>query len=190
MVLCAGLLWVGCSHPQNPERKDPLNDQVTGQLQPTDPTFLKDDPATRLSCTSDASCPKGALCHPERNICFIPPMPVVKLEVTCPLVPVYFAFDSTAIEPEAKTWLDHDAQCLKVRGAEEVVVLGYADKRGEAGYNVDLSRRRAEVVKAQLLNRGLQIPVTVEGEGETDPVLVGNTEHDFAYNRRVELKSK
>jgi outer membrane protein OmpA-like peptidoglycan-associated protein len=192
MVLGVGLLWVGCSHPQNPERKDPLNDQVTGQLQPTDPTFLKDDPATRVACASDANCPKGAMCHPERNVCFTsyPPMQVIKLEVTCPLVPVYFAFDSTAIEPEAKKWLDHDTQCLKVRGAKEVVLQGYADKRGEAGYNVDLSRRRADVVRAELQNRGLQIGVTVKGEGETDPVLVGNTEHDFAYNRRVELKSK
>ena len=30
----------------------------------------------------------------------------------------------------------------------------------------------------------------MHGEGETDPVLKGTTEHDYAYNRRVELKSK
>ena len=38
MVLasCVALLGLSCSHPQNPERKDPLTDQVTGSLQPTD----------------------------------------------------------------------------------------------------------------------------------------------------------
>ena len=72
MVLasCVALLGLSCSHPQNPERKDPLTDQVTGSLQPTDRVFLKDDPARRIACVADAQCPQSALCHPEKRVCF------------------------------------------------------------------------------------------------------------------------
>ena len=55
---------------------------------------------------------------------------------------------------------------------------------------MDLSDRRAEVVKAALAGRGVTVDVAVRGEGKTYPVLKGSTEHDYAYNRRVELKSK
>ncbi|MCU1281860.1 MAG: hypothetical protein JWM53_5406 [bacterium] len=192
VALGVALLGLSCSHPQNPERKDPLTDQVTGALQPTDRAFLKDDPATRVACRADAQCPKGALCHPQRRVCFTsyPEMEMTKIEVTCPLVPLYFAFDSTALVPDAQKWVQHDAACLKARGAKRVVLKGYADARGDEGYNADLSLRRAEAVKDALGQHGLTVEVAVEGEGETDPVLKGTTEHDYAYNRRVELKSK
>jgi Cys-rich repeat protein len=192
VVSWVAVALLSCSHPQNLERKDPLNDQVTGSLQPADRVFLKDDPAARVACRADAQCPAGALCDTARKACFSssPPPEVVKLEVTCPLVPLYFKFDSTELVPEAQSWVDHDAQCLRVRAAKEVVVQGHADARGSQAYNVDLSRRRAEVVKQALADRGLDVDVAVQAEGEGDPVLKGTTEHDYAYNRRVELKSK
>jgi hypothetical protein len=191
LVSCVALFALACSHPQNPERKDSLNDQVTGSLQPTDRLFFKDDPATRVSCNGDAQCPLGALCEPHRNVCFTanPGPSMTKLEGACPLVPLYFAFDSTELVPEAKTWVDHDVQCLFVRGAKTVVVEGFADARGDRAYNQDLSRRRAEKVQEALAARGVTVKVAVRAEGETDPVLKGTTEHDYAYNRRVELKT-
>jgi len=186
------LLFSACSHPQNLERKDPLNDQVTGSLQPTGRVFLKDDPASRIACHADADCPKGALCDPRPNVCFTsyPPMEMVDVEVTCPLVPLYFAYDSTELVPVAKEWVDHDALCLKVRGAKRVVLKGYSDDRGSKDYNMDLSRRRADAVKQALSQKGLAVDVAVKAEGEADPVLTGTTEHDYAYNRRVELESR
>jgi outer membrane protein OmpA-like peptidoglycan-associated protein len=117
-------------------------------------------------------------------------MPMTKLVGSCPLVPLYFAFDSTALVPDAERWVAYDADCLKERGAKSVVLEGHADVRGDAAYNQDLSERRAAVVKDALGERGVTIDVAVRGEGTTDPVLHGSTEHDYAYNRRVELKSK
>ncbi|HWE27915.1 MAG TPA: OmpA family protein [Polyangia bacterium] len=191
LVSCVALAGLSCSHPQNPERKDPLTDQVTGALQPTDRVFLKDDPATRVACSADAQCPKGALCHPEKRVCFTsyPEMELTKLEGTCPLVPLYFAFDSTALVPDAQRWVDYDALCLQERGARRVELDGYADARGDAAYNEDLSRRRAEAVKDALAQRGLTVDVAVRGAGES-ALIKGTTEHDYAYNRRVELESK
>jgi outer membrane protein OmpA-like peptidoglycan-associated protein len=192
-LMVASVAWLSfaCSHPQNPERKDPLTEQVTGTMQPVAKAFLKDDPAAKVSCRADADCPLGALCYPGRDVCFsaYPTMSMMKVEVDCPLVPLYFAFDSAELVPEAKTWVDHDAQCLFVKGSKQVVAEGYADARGDSAYNTDLSRRRAEAVKEALAARGLAVRVAVRGEGERDPVLKGTTEHDYAYNRRVELKA-
>ena len=186
------LLGLSCSHPQNPERKDPLADEVTGSLQPTARVFFADDPASRVRCDADAQCPKGALCSPERKVCFTsyPGPPVTKLVGECPLVPLYFAFDSTELVPEAQRWVDYDASCLKERGARSVVLQGNADARGSAAYNEDLSRRRAAAVKDALAQRGTTIDVVLRAEGENDPVLQGKSEHDYAYNRRVELHSR
>ncbi|MGZ3407282.1 MAG: OmpA family protein, partial [Polyangia bacterium] len=150
VALGVALLGLSCSHPQNLERKDPLTDEVTGALQPTgNASFLKGDPATHVACRADAQCPRGDICHPQSHVCFTsyPDVPMTKIEAPCPLVPLYFAFDSTALVPDAQKWVDHDAACLKARGAKAVVLKGYADARGEEGYNEALSRRRAEAVK-------------------------------------------
>jgi hypothetical protein len=191
LVSCVALFALACSHPQNPERKDSLNDQVTGSLQPTDRLFFKDDPATRVSCNGDAQCPLGALCEPHRNVCFTanPGPSMTKLEGACPLVPLYFAFDSTALVPDAQKWIDYDARCLRQRGARAVELKGFADARGEPGYNDDLSRRRAEVVRQALEAQGITVQVSVRGEGE-NALIKGTSEHDYAYNRRVELNAK
>lgn len=188
---CVALVGLSCSHPQNPERKDPLTDQVTGALQPTDRVFLKDDPASRVACSADSQCPQGALCHPERRVCFTsyPEMELTKIEGSCPLVPLYFAFDSTELVPEAQRWVDYDARCLKERGAKRVELEGYADARGDADYNTDLSRRRAEAVQAALLQRGVALDVAVRANG-VSTLIRGKSEHDYAYNRRVELNSR
>ncbi len=192
LVSCVALLGLSCSHRQNPERADPLADEVTGALQPTARVFLEDDPASHVRCDADADCPRGALCAAERNVCFTsyPGPPVTKLVGECPLVPLYFAFDSTELVPEARQWVDYDALCLEERGARRVVLDGHADARGPAAYNQELSRRRAEAVKTALAERGVTLDVTVRGQGERDPLLRGTSEHDYAYNRRVELDTK
>jgi outer membrane protein OmpA-like peptidoglycan-associated protein len=186
------LAVAGCTHPQNQERKDPLTDQVTGPMRATDPAFLKDDPASHVSCAADRDCPQGTMCVPDRHACFTsyPEAEMTKIDSTCPLVPLYFAFDSVELVPEAQKWVRHDAACLKARGAGQVVLDGFADARGDAAYNRDLSQRRAGVVKQALADEGTTIDVVVRGQGATDPVMRGSTEHDFAYNRRVELKTK
>ena len=190
LVSLVALAGLSCSHATNPERKDPLTDQVTGALQPTARVFLADDPASQTRCQADADCPQGALCAPERTMCFTPRPPVTKLVGECPLVPLYFAVDSAELVPEAQRWVDYDARCLQERGAQRVILEGHADARGPAGYNEELSRRRAETVQAALAARGVKLEAAVRAEGESAPVLQGTSEHDYAYNRRVELDAR
>ena len=69
------------------------------------------------------------------------------------------------------------------------MVEGYADARGEPGYNVDLSNRRAVAVKQYLDQSGVRT-VEIGAKGAANPITSGNTEQDYAWNRRVELRMK
>jgi outer membrane protein OmpA-like peptidoglycan-associated protein len=77
---------------------------------------------------------------------------------------------------------------LKAMGAGSVQVLGHTDSQGEADANRALSQRRAESVKAALVEAGLaRSRITAKGEGEDVPVADNMTAAGRAKNRRVEI---
>ena len=61
---------------------------------------------------------------------------------------------------------------------------------GSNAYNFKLSRRRAESVKAKLLEFGLTEDriVGIEAMGEEQPIATNETKEGRAQNRRVEFK--
>lgn len=108
-----------------------------------------------------------------------------------------FDFDSARLAADAPEAIDQ--QVLKVLdGAERVEVLrliGYADRLGSAGHNMDLSRRRAESVKAYLVSKGVPAEaIQTEGRGSADPVVQCNDRNRSALidclkpNRRVRIE--
>lgn len=65
----------------------------------------------------------------------------------------------------------------------EITLIGHADKSGNAEYNMNLSKRRVENVKAFLISKGYPTDkITTDYKGEA---LAGNKEQ--FYNRRVEI---
>ncbi len=91
---------------------------------------------------------------------------------------------------------------------DNLVVVGHADVRGPAGYNMALSRRRAEAVKAYLVSQGIpadRIEIRADGKrrevtvAEVQQLEATDTQHPpkwmamhkdatwLAYNRRVDL---
>ncbi len=82
-----------------------------------------------------------------------------------------FDFDKAVIRPDAKANLDTLVSQLKAVNLEVVIVVGHTDRMGSDAYNMKLSSRRAEAVKAYLINRGIPANrVTTEGRGESQPV--------------------
>jgi uncharacterized repeat protein (TIGR01451 family)/fimbrial isopeptide formation D2 family protein len=63
---------------------------------------------------------------------------------------VLFDTDSAVIRPRMQPLLERIAQQLEQRGGGRVLIVGHADVRGAAAYNVQLGLRRAEAVYAAL----------------------------------------
>ncbi|MCE3005681.1 MAG: OmpA family protein [Alphaproteobacteria bacterium] len=70
---------------------------------------------------------------------------------------VYFAFDSAVLTPAAKTKIDALAAGLTSSGEVNVKIVGFADRIGNATYNVKLSQRRANAVGSYLVSRGVNV---------------------------------
>ena len=68
-------------------------------------------------------------------------------------------------------------------------IVGHTDNRGEAGYNLDLSKRRAAaVVDALVMTRNINAArLTSDGAGMERPIATNETDEGRALNRRVEL---
>lgn len=69
----------------------------------------------------------------------------------------HFAFDSAELNARGMRILNRVARCLldgPLRG-KHVTVLGYADPRGRAGYNLELGMARASAVREYLIRCGV-----------------------------------
>lgn len=83
-----------------------------------------------------------------------------------------FDFDQAVIKPEGKAHLDKFAADLKGLEYYDVIkVTGHTDRLGSPGYNMKLSERRAEAVKAHLTGHAWIAPsrISAAGKGETEP---------------------
>ena len=77
-----------------------------------------------------------------------------------------FDFDKDTLTPRGKEVVDNVAAQLKETGAKEVKVAGYTDRLGSDAYNLDLSQRRANRVKARLIEDGVTSEITAVGYGK------------------------
>jgi len=121
-----------------------------------------------------------------------PPAPTVAKADPCKekvrLTGVEFAFDSDALTPASDTTLKLAADKLKKCEAIAVKIDGYTDSTGPAKFNLQLSLKRADAVKAYLVQNGIAASrLSTSGEGEGDPIASNETIAGRAENRRVEL---
>ena len=103
---------------------------------------------------------------------------------------IYFASGSAEIERRLHPHLDELARHLRSHRGAEVHVSGHTDDLGGEDYNLALSLRRAESVRAYLVRSGIAGGrVHVSGEGETSPLFPNSNARNRARNRRVELST-
>lgn len=194
-LLCLSALAGAAGCAKEPHVVDDNVPPVGDKLARTSRIFLEE--GSNKKCQGDADCPSNELCHPERDRCFSSyPNPrmldisLFKVEDRCMVANLYFPFDSAELVEDAKRWLQYDVRCIKSTDAKELVLEGHADSRGASDYNQKLSMERAESVKNQLIQAGLDLPIRVEGAGERQPARTGRSEKDYAFNRRVEFRLK
>ncbi|MFQ5677829.1 MAG: OmpA family protein [Gemmatimonadota bacterium] len=103
---------------------------------------------------------------------------------------VHFDFNRATLQAESGPILDEVGQAL-VRAADlRVEIQGHTDAVGDAGYNQGLSERRAQAVRAYLMEHFPSIDpgrLVARGYGETRPVATNRTEEGRRENRRVEF---
>ncbi|HEY3176362.1 MAG TPA: OmpA family protein [Candidatus Polarisedimenticolia bacterium] len=101
---------------------------------------------------------------------------------------VNFETNKAELTPDSVVVLEKVARSLKDWPEVRVEVGGHTDSSGASGYNMDLSRRRAEAVKAYLEAKGIDASrLTAKGYGESRPTADNKTAAGKAKNRRVEL---
>lgn len=102
---------------------------------------------------------------------------------------IYFNTNSATIKPESYAIIKSVGEALKSKPNAIFQIIGHTDGDGEAAYNMDLSKRRAEAVKAILVSQfGVDDSKLIAiGKGESEPVDNNNTTSGKANNRRVEF---
>lgn len=101
---------------------------------------------------------------------------------------VFFDFDSAKLTPEALKIVHSAAAQAKAGGSSRIVLTGHADRAGPPKYNVGLSQRRADAVKAELVREGLSgAEISTIAKGETEPLVPTADGVPEPQNRRVEI---
>jgi len=101
---------------------------------------------------------------------------------------IKFDFDKADLKPKDRELLSRIAGILLTSDDYTITVNGHTDNVGTTDYNQALSERRAQAVRDYLAESGIEpLIMTVEGMGQTQPLVQGTSEQARARNRRVEL---
>jgi OOP family OmpA-OmpF porin len=102
---------------------------------------------------------------------------------------IYFDVNKDAVKPESYATLKEIAAVLSENPGVRVKILGHTDSDGADAANLDLSKRRAESVKNELVKTFTidASRIETDGMGETKPIAPNDSPVNKALNRRVEF---
>ena len=111
---------------------------------------------------------------------------------------VLFDFDKRDIRPEAKKTMYKIAKVIKELQKKNILIEGHTDSQGSDSYNLKLSQKRADSVKAWFLEKRAlnQVQLLTKGYGESKPITPNSNPDGSdnpegrAKNRRVEIRIK
>ncbi len=102
---------------------------------------------------------------------------------------VLFDVNSDQLLGDGQTAIADLATVFRARPDWQVTIVGHTDSTGSEVYNLELSLRRAEAVRDELVANGVPADsLRIEGAGATDPVADNATPQGRALNRRIEFK--
>lgn len=102
---------------------------------------------------------------------------------------LYFEFDSYELKKESYSELETVFEFLKANQNITIEIQGYTDSKGEKGYNLELSKNRAEAVYNYLIGR--KVPksmLSFKGYGASNFITTNDTAENQSKNRRIEFK--
>jgi len=104
---------------------------------------------------------------------------------------VYFAFNEYNVTDQYRGVVELHGKYLLATPAQRVTIEGNTDARGGAEYNLALGQRRADAVRRMLTLLGVpDTQVETISFGKEKPKALGDTEADYAENRRADFAYK
>jgi OOP family OmpA-OmpF porin len=101
---------------------------------------------------------------------------------------VFFDFDKSSLTNEAMNIVRTAAANAKQGNVVRIQLTGHADRSGSDAYNLRLSQRRADAIKAELVHQGLTAgEITTVAKGEREPLVPTADGVREPQNRRVEI---
>ncbi len=102
---------------------------------------------------------------------------------------VYFDFDSYVVADQYRDLVEMHSNYLRDHPQQQVRIEGHADERGGTEYNLALGQRRSEAVARMMNLLGVnRDQIETISFGKERPRALGNTEADYAENRRADIE--
>lgn len=102
---------------------------------------------------------------------------------------VYFGFDSYEVPDQYRGLVEMHSIYLRDTPTQQVRIEGHADERGGTEYNLALGQRRSEAVARMMNLLGVnRDQIETISFGKERPRALGNTEADYAENRRADIE--
>lgn len=104
---------------------------------------------------------------------------------------VFFDWDRADLNDRARQIVSEAAQASKRVAETRIELAGHADQSGTVGYNLTLSRKRADAVAGELVRLGVAATsISVTAFGDTKPLVPTKAGEREPQNRRVEIVLK
>lgn len=101
---------------------------------------------------------------------------------------VYFEFDSYTVPEQYRNLVEMHSKYLSSHTQQNIRIEGNADARGGSEYNLALGQRRSDAVRRMMTLFGVNgSQIEAISFGKERPKAMGNTEADFAENRRADI---
>jgi len=101
---------------------------------------------------------------------------------------VYFDFDSYTVPDQYRNLVEMHSSYLTGHTQQKIRIEGNADARGGSEYNLALGQRRSDAVARMMTLLGVNSSqIEAISFGKEKPKALGNTEADYAENRRADI---
>jgi len=102
---------------------------------------------------------------------------------------VYFDSNSARLKSRYYSIINSIVDMMKENDASNLIIEGHTDNTAAESYNMNLSQRRAKVVKNYVVKKGISARrITSNYYGESRPTASNSTERGKQLNRRSELR--
>lgn len=100
---------------------------------------------------------------------------------------IFFDWNSTEVSADAKAVLGDLVDFIKMADITKIEIIGYTDSSGPTGFNLALSRRRAEAVGSVLFELGVGgVDIVITAKGESSLLVPTPDGVREPQNRRVD----